>query len=292
MKARAKINLALDVINRRQDGYHNLVSIMQTLSLYDTLLIKKVDKFPFKFVCNTKWLPTDDKNIVFKTAKLLINEYNIKDGVFIELVKNIPISAGLAGGSSDCAATLIGMRKLFDLPISNDELLSIGKSLGADVPYCIMRGTMLAEGIGEKLTPIIPPHPSNVYVLLVRPPIFVSTATVFKKLDLNKVTERPNIGGIIRHIRKGDIRGVARNFCNVLETVTINMHPIILDIKNTMQSCNTLGCLMSGSGPTVFGYFERKEHAFFAASVIKKRFPAIRDIFITTIFNPYTMRRR
>ncbi len=284
LKSRAKINIALDVIGKRPDGYHELQTIMQTLNLYDSILIKKVDKFPFKLVCNLCWLPTDEKNIVHKTANLLIERYNIKEGVFIELQKNIPVSAGLGGGSGNCAATLIGMRKLFNLPITNRELSEIGASLGADVPYCLKRGTVLAEGIGDKLTKL-PSHPP-VHVVLVRPPVAVSTAMVFGKLKLNEITVRPNIPAIMQALEQGDVKNIAGNFCNVLETVTHKLHPVILDIKNKLTEQDALGTLMSGSGPTVFAYFHDYRSAKKAISEIKKSFPNIRDIFLSSIFNP------
>ncbi len=286
LKSRAKINLALDVISKRPDGYHELQTVMQTLSLHDTILIKKIDKFPFKLVCNLCWLPVDERNIVHKTAHLLINRFNIKDGIFIELQKNIPVSAGLGGGSGNCAATLIGMRKLFNLPLSNRELSEIGASLGADVPYCLIRGTVLAKGIGDKLTNL-PPHPPT-HVVLVRPPVAVSTAMIFSKLNLKNISKRPNINKLIRQIEIGSVKGIAKNFCNVLEDVTCNIHPMISEIKLKLLECGALGALMSGSGPTIFAYFEQYELAKHAINQIKTYFPSIRDVFLSSIFNPRT----
>ncbi len=282
LKANAKINLALDVIKKRDDGYHDLKMLMQSVGLHDTLLIKKVDKFPYKFVCNKRWLPTDDRNIVNRASKLLIERYNIKDGIFIELKKNIPVCAGMGGGSSDCAATLIGMRRLFSLPVSNEELMAIGKELGADVPFCLIRGTALAEGIGERLTPL-KPHPKNVFIVILTPQIYVSTVTVFKNLDLSKITERPDINGMIEVMNAGDIKTLASMFCNVLETVTIPMYPIIAEIKEALMESGAMGALMSGSGPTVFGYFDDRLKADAALRIARKRFPDIREAFLTSV---------
>lgn len=284
LKARAKINLALDVISKREDGYHNLIMIMQTLNLHDTIYIKKADANTLKLSTNINRLPVNEKNIVYKAAQVLIEKYNIKDGVIINLHKNIPISAGLGGGSSDCASTLIGMRTLFKLNITNDELLQIGKSLGADVPYCLQRGTMLAEGIGDKLTKL-PDHPP-VYVLLAKPPINVSTALIFSQFDNTKVMSRPNIEEMITNLKNKNLKKVASGFCNVLETVTEKMHPIIISIKEIMISNNALGAIMSGSGPTVYGYFENKKDANKAFACINSDFPEIDEIHLTNIFNP------
>ncbi len=283
LKAYAKINLGLDVLRRRDDGYHDLKTIMQSVCLYDTILIKKVAKFPYKFVCDSNRLPSDDKNIVNKAAKLLIEKYDIKDGVFIGLTKKIPISAGLGGGSSDCAATLVGMRRLFQLPITNDELMQIGKSLGADVPFCIMRRTALAEGIGENLTRIKPTYPNNLYVVLVRPPVFVSTQAVFKKLNLTEQTNHPNIDLTQALLEEGNIVEAAKSLGNVLEDVTTEMHPIINELKEKLCEYGAVNAIMSGSGPTVFGLFMDKQAALKAVYNIKHDYSNIKEVFLTTM---------
>lgn len=269
LKARAKINIFLDVLGKREDGYHELKTIMQTINLYDNIFVKKIPECELKLKCNLPWLPLDERNLIHKAASLLIKNYNIKDGIFIELTKNIPVAAGLAGGSADCAATLIGIRNIFNLNISNIELMKIGKTLGADVPYCIMRGTALAEGIGEKLKRISP-FP-NVYVLIVKPPINVSTASVFKKLDDKVVNTHPNIQNMIKNIEYNDINKISHKLYNVLETVTIEDYPIIAEIKNSMINYGAIGSLMSGSGPTVFGFYKSKKsclHALDRKSVV------------------------
>ena len=283
LKANAKINLALDVIDKREDSYHNLKMVMQTLRLHDNIFMKKSSVVRLNLETNVKKLPTDEKNLVYKAVDLIQKNYNVSSGVHIEIAKNIPISAGLAGGSADCAAALIGMKKLFDLQISNKELMEIGKSLGADVPYCILQGTALAEGIGDKLTKL-PAHPF-VYVLLVKPNISVSTANVFKSLDFENIKQRPNVDKMLKDIKAGNIHEISKGFCNVLESVTEVNYPIIRDIKRVMLENNAMGALMSGSGPTVFGYFETKKNAFCAIRYIKSNMPDVKEIYLTGIFN-------
>lgn len=282
LKARAKINITLDVLRRREDGYHDLSMIMQTINLCDNIFIKKTDSREIKLKANLSWLPCDSRNLIYKAAETLKTKYDIKDGIYIELTKNIPVAAGLAGGSSDCAATLIGVRNLFKLPITNEELMTIGKELGADVPYCIMRGTALAKGIGEKLTPL-PPFP-NCYVLICKPPINVSTAAVFGSLDLNTVDRHPDNEKVIELIKNKDLQGVCNNMCNVLENVTIANYPIVADIKNYMLENKAVGSMMSGSGPTVFGFYNDYNTALAALKKIRHD-TKIKEIYVTTIYN-------
>lgn len=282
LNARAKINITLDVLRRREDGYHDLSMIMQTINLCDNIFIKKTDTGIIELTSNLSWMPCDERNLIYQAAKVLKDKYDIKEGIYIELTKNIPVAAGLAGGSSDCAATLIGIRNLFKLPITNEELMVIGKKLGADVPYCIMRGTALAEGIGEKLTPL-PPFP-NCYVLICKPPINVSTATVFGALDLNKVEKRPDNEKVIELIKNKDLKGICDNMCNVLENVTIANYPIVEDIKKAMIEHKAVGSMMSGSGPTVFGFYNDYDTALGALKEIRHKFK-IKEVYVTTIYN-------
>ncbi len=282
LKARAKINITLDVLGKREDGYHDLSMIMQTINLCDNIFIKKTDNNIIELKSNLSWLPCDGRNLIYKAADLLKTRYNIKNGIFIELTKNIPVAAGLAGGSTDCAATLVGIRNLFRLPISNDELMIIGKELGADVPYCIMRGTALAEGIGEKLTQLSP-FP-NCYVLICKPPINVSTPAVFGSLDLSKINKHPDNDKVAKLIKNKDLKGICDNMCNVLENVTVANYPIIEDIKKYMLEKDAVGSMMSGSGPTVFGFYEDYEKALNALKFIRYK-TKIREIYITTIYN-------
>lgn len=282
--ARAKINLALDVVEKLDNGYHTLKMIMQTINILDSITISKSSSSEIKLKTNISWLPTDNRNLVYKAASYLKESYNIKSGFNIFVNKNIPISAGLAGGSTDCAATLIGIRTLFKLPISNKDLFDIGKTLGADVPFCILRGTALAEGIGEKLTPIH--YLPYCYIVVVKPSIGISTASVFSSLNLNNISQRPDIEKIIYYLEKQDLQNICNSFCNVLETVTIDKYPIISKIKNTMLQEGALGSLMSGSGSAVFGIYSSKKQAISALKKIKYKYN-IKEIFLTTPFNNY-----
>lgn len=281
LKARAKINLTLDVLNKREDGYHDVEMIMQTINLYDTILIEKTKKERIKLVTNLKWLPCDNKNLAYKAATIMREKYKIKPGIFMELRKRIPVSAGLAGGSSDAASVLIGMRSLFGIRVSTSELMTIGKELGADVPYCIMRGTALAQGIGDKLTRL--PFFPECYVVLVKPPVSISTQYIYDSLDTNTIKKRPNTQLVIEAIKNNNLSVIAENMYNVMETVTAKEHPVINDLKSFLIDKGALGAIMSGSGPTVFGLFDDKvkaKQAYYRLKVDKN----IKDVFWTTIF--------
>ncbi|WP_250278321.1 4-(cytidine 5'-diphospho)-2-C-methyl-D-erythritol kinase [[Clostridium] colinum] len=280
--ARAKINPILDVVGKLENGYHSLQMVMQTINLIDTIYIRKTFNNNINLETNIYWLPTDEKNLVYKVAEYLKNEYNIKYGIDIKLIKKIPICAGLAGGSTDCAATLIGIRNLFNLPISNKELLKIGQDFGADVPFCIKRGTYLAEGIGEKLTPLKPfPH---CHILIAKPHVSISTASIFQSMDLANINNRPDIEKFIYYLNKQDLEGISKNLCNVLEEVSIKKYPIIADIKENMIKNGALGSLMSGSGSAVFGIFKDKRQAIIAKRSLEKTM-RIREVFVTRPFN-------
>ena len=259
LKALAKINLGLDVLGRRDNGYHDVRMVMQTIYLYDNVTMEKTEEAGIQLECNLFYLPVDETNIAYKAAKLLMDEFDIKEGVRIVLDKHIPVAAGLAGGSANAAAVLVGMNRLFSLGLSQQQLMERGVSLGADVPYCVMRGTVLAEGIGEVLTPL-PPLP-KCYVLIAKPGISVSTKTVYDKLDSQDIPSHPDIDGIIEGLDKQDIYKVASSMGNVLETVTIGDYPIIEEIKDVMKEEGALNAMMSGSGPTVFGIFDDKSKA-------------------------------
>jgi len=217
IKARAKINLVLDVIGKREDGYHELRMIMQTVYLHDLLVLKRTDKYPLKLVCNSA-LPVDERNLVYKAALYFKNTYKLTGGLFISLRKNIPISAGLAGGSSDCAAVISGINRMYNLGLSLSELMDIAVKFGADVPFCLLGGTVLAEGKGEIITPLSP-HPS-VTVVIAKPPMAISTSAVFKAFDSIEHMDGPNINSIVSYINKQDIKGIASGFYNVLEEVS------------------------------------------------------------------------
>ena len=283
--ARAKINPALDVIQKLDNGYHNIKTIMQTVSLFDIINISKTKTNKIYLSTNLSWLPNDSRNLVYKTAEYFKENYDIKEGININLTKNIPISAGLAGGSTDCAATLIGIRNLFKLPISNEELFKIGKELGADVPFCLLRGTALAEGIGEKLTPLH--YFPYCYIVIAKPSFSVSTESIFQNLNINSISKRPDIEKIIYYLEKEDLKGICNNLVNVLEEVTIKRHPVIEKIKKTMVINGALGSLMSGSGSSIFGIFNSKKSAIHAIKQIKFKYN-IKDIFLTIPFNNFT----
>lgn len=259
IKARAKINLSLDVLGKREDGYHDVRMIMQSISLHDKVFLETLDERCIKVSCDKRWVPSNSDNIAYKAAAVLMDKYNISKGLSIKIVKKIPVAAGLAGGSADAAAVLRGMNELFSLNLKNDELMQLGKSVGADIPFCIKGGTMLAEGIGEVLTDIKPLK--NVNIVLVKPRISVSTAWVYKNLDIGKITSRPDTDFLISLIEKNDIQNLAKNMVNVLEAVTINKHGVITEIKDRLVELGALGSMMSGSGPTVFGIFENRATA-------------------------------
>lgn len=255
-KAYAKINLGLDVLGRMENGYHEVRMIMQTVDLYDTLTFCKKD-FGITVTTDLEELPGDENNLIYKTAKMLIDTYHITEGVSIHLCKNIPIAAGMAGGSTDAAATFRGMNDLFDLNIPMEEMLKLAVKIGADVPYCIIGGTALSEGIGEILTPLIAPPPC--YLLIAKPEIHVSTAFVYGNLKITKDTNHPNIDGMIRSIENSDLQGLSMLMENVLESVTVKEYPIIENIKTFMKENGAINAIMSGSGPTVFGVYDSKE---------------------------------
>jgi 4-diphosphocytidyl-2-C-methyl-D-erythritol kinase len=282
LRAFAKINLGLDVIRRREDGYHEVRMIMQTIQMYDHLDMQIADKPGITLTTNLNYIPVNENNLVHKAAKLLIEKYRIKQGVSIELNKFIPVAAGMAGGSSDAAATLVGMNKLFHLKLSTRELMELGVNIGADVPYCVLRGTALAEGIGEKLTPLAPMP--ECYVLIGKPGISVSTKFVYTNLKIDRSTHHPDIAGMIKSLEEGNLYGVTQRMENVLESVTIPAYPVIEDIKDHMKAHGALNAIMSGSGPTVFGIFDDKEKAEAACKALRESM-LTRQTFLTTVFN-------
>lgn len=259
LKAYAKINLGLDVVRKREDGYHEVRMIMQSVKLFDKLTFHLLEEDTIRLKTNLGFLPVDENNLVYKAVQLLKEQYGVMQGLEIDLYKCIPVAAGMAGGSTDCAAALVGASKLFGLHLSKEELMQLGVKLGADVPYCIMRGTALSEGIGEVLTPL-PPIP-DCKILIAKPPISVSTKFVYEHLDAQGIDKHPDIDGMIEAIRQKDLRGITDRLENVLETVTIPAYPVIDEIKQEMIREGALNALMSGSGPTVFGIFEDEKQA-------------------------------
>lgn len=283
LKAYGKINLALDVLRRRDDGYHDVRMVMQTVGIYDGIEISKTNTGKIEVETNLFYLPTDENNIVYKAAKLLFDEFNIKSGIKILLKKFIPVAAGMAGGSADAATVMFGINKMFDLKLSNNELMERGVKIGADVPYCLMRGTALSEGIGEKLTKL--PNMIKCPILIAKPPISVSTKYVYENLNLAEVNNHPDIDGMVEAITKKDLDGVASRLSNVLETVTAKAYPIIDEIKNVMMEENAINALMSGSGPTVFGLFRNEEDAYRAKERIKTQ-GYTKQAYVTEFFLP------
>lgn len=282
LKAYAKINLGLDVLGKREDGYHEVRMIMQTIRLYDKLNMKKLSKDEIIIKTNLAYLPTNENNLVYRAIQMLKNEFNIKQGLYVELQKHIPVAAGLAGGSSDAAAALIGMNRLFQLKLTTTDLMQRAVKLGADVPYCILGGTALSEGIGEVLTPL--DQMPSAYILIAKPPINVSTKYVYENLILDEKTNHPDIDGIMEAINSKDLCGVTNRLSNVLESVTIDRYPVIQEIKDTMIEFGAMNALMSGSGPTVFGIFKDLNLAKKAFYQLKVQGKA-KQIYLTDIFN-------
>ena len=268
LKALAKINLGLDVLGKREDGYHEVRMVMQTIHLYDRVEIKKTRSPHIHVETNLYYLPVNEDNLVYRAAKLMKDEFQIKEGVRIVLQKFIPVAAGLAGGSSDAAAVLVGMNRIFNLGLKQNKLMELGLKIGADVPFCIMRGTALAEGIGEKLT-ALPPMP-KCPVLIAKPAISVSTKAVYEGLKLYDGMEHPDIDGVMEGIQQKDLKGVASHMGNILETVTIPMYPVIEDIKKLMLENGALNAMMSGSGPTIFGLFPNEKEIRRAYEALKQ----------------------
>ena len=261
LKAYGKINLGLDVLRRREDGYHDVRMIMQTVGIFDRVDLIWKEEPGIQVETNLYYLPTNENNLVYKAAKLLMDEFQVQEGLLIRLRKFIPVAAGMAGGSSDAAAVLFGVNKMFRLGLTTEELMQRGVKIGADVPYCILRGTALSEGIGEVLTSL-PPVP-QCQVLVAKPGINVSTKFVYENLHANDLRpeQHPDIDGMIRAIKAQDLQGIADKLGNVLETVTVKEYPVIQEIKDKMVEFGAIGSLMSGSGPSVFGLFTNPKAA-------------------------------
>ena len=276
-KAYAKINLGLDVVRRLENGYHEVRMIMQTVGICDVLTLEKTES-GITVTTDNGELPTDENNLIYKAAKLMMEKYHIRQGVRIHLEKHIPIAAGMAGGSTDAAAAFIGMNELFACGANEEELRELGVKVGADVPYCIMGGTALAEGIGEKLTKL--PSPPQCFLLVAKPDINVSTKYVYEHLDAEGVDHHPDIDGMIQAIEDEDLKGIVDRLENVLENVTVKKYPVIREIKDVMLKAGAEGSLMSGSGPTVFGIFTKEEKAKAALKVIAEKQLA-KQLFIT-----------
>ena len=287
LKALAKINLGLDVLRRREDGYHEVKMIMQTISLHDDLEIRRIKTPEIQVKTNLYYLPTNENNLVYKAAKLLMDEFGIKEGVAVQLKKRIPVAAGMAGGSTDGAAVLWGMNQMYGLGLSRQELMERGVKLGADVPYCVQRGTALAEGIGERLS-VLPSMPKCT-ILIAKPGISVSTKFVYENLHANdlKPEQHPDVDRMIEAMNEKNLDLLCERMGNVLETVTIPAYPVIQEIKEHMMACGAAGAMMSGSGPTVFGIFHSPVQAKAAMKDLKVNGLA-KQLYLTT---PYNVKR-
>ena len=271
LKSRAKINLSIDVLGKRQDGYNLVEMIMQTIDLYDLIEINEKDNDQITIKSTSDEIPLDCNNLVYKAANLIKKTFNINKGVEIHIKKNIPVAAGMAGGSSNAAAVLVGLNKLWNLNLSNQQLEKIGLKLGADVPFCINGGAVLASGIGEELTPI-KGLTKDVCILVCKPDLFVSTKEVYECIDSKDIDKRPNNKFLIECLKNEDTRQLAENMFNVLEGVTMDKHPVIQQIKDIMTNNRALGAMMSGSGPTVFGLYENREDAVKCKAILEKQF--------------------
>ncbi len=281
-RAYAKINIGLDVLRRRPDGYHEIKMIMQTVDIYDDLLLERTSKPGIYLQTDNEELPTNQDNLICRAAALLLNEKKITEGVKISLTKRIPIAAGMAGGSSDAAAAMRGLNVLFDMGYEVEQLQRLGVKLGADIPYCIVGGTMLSEGIGEVLTPL--PAPPSAYLVVAKPDINVSTAFVYGNLHVDRLQYHPDIDGMVQALSEGSLQGICDRMGNVLETVTVPEYPVIEQIKGLMRQMGALNALMSGSGPTVFGMFaDKKQAELTAAAILEKGLAG--QIFVTNFYD-------
>lgn len=267
-RAYAKVNIGLDVLRRRPDGYHELKMIMQTVDIFDDLTFEREKEPGIRLRIEGADLPANENNLVYRAAALLMEERRIREGVAITVTKRIPIAAGMAGGSADAAAALRGLNLLFEMGYSAEELRKLGVRLGADIPYCISGGTMLSEGIGEVLTPL--PAPPECYLAVAKPDIDVSTAFVYQNLRADSLPFHPDIDGMAKALAAGDLRGITDRMGNVLETVTVPAYPVIDRIKSRMRELGAENALMSGSGPTVFGIYKEQKIAEKAAETIRE----------------------
>lgn len=284
LNAYAKINLSLDVLKRREDGYHDLRMVMQTIDVSDEIRLEKTNADGvFELSTNKPSLPCDEKNLMVKAAKLMWEKYHLPGGLRMHLTKNIPMAAGLAGGSTDAAAVFNGINRMYDCNASVSELQSLGVTIGADIPYCIVGGTYLAEGIGEMLTPLeeLPEVP----LVLIKPDFDVSTGYVYTHLTLDESTNHPIIEEQIRAIGASDMPKMASYMGNVLESVTVLRYPEIDRIKKDLTDLHSFGAMMSGSGPSVFGLFENAKMAKEAAGILRGKYPKA-EVFVTSFIQP------
>ncbi len=269
INSQAKINLSLDVCGVREDGYHTVRMLMQKCNLCDSVYVEKMER-GIQLSCNLHFLPTDERNIAYKAAKMFFEQTGIDGGVRINIEKRIPVSAGLAGGSGNAAAVLQGLNMIYDAGLSEEQLECMGLKLGADVPYCLRGGTVLAEGIGEQLT-TLPALPKTA-VVIVKPKISVSTAEIYKAIDSEEICVHPDTEAMIACLARGDVCALAERMHNVMEPITQRLHPEIAQIRESLLSDGALGAIMSGSGPSVFGLFTDFAQAKKAAAKFKEKY--------------------
>ncbi|MBQ5419018.1 MAG: 4-(cytidine 5'-diphospho)-2-C-methyl-D-erythritol kinase [Selenomonas sp.] len=279
VEANAKINLTLDILGTRPDGYHEVAMVMQTVGLHDTLTLEKREQ-GISLNINVPWLKADEKNLAWRAAALVQEEFGLTGGVHIELIKRIPVAAGLAGGSADAAAVLKGMSELYGLNLSDNKLCELGAKLGSDIPFCLLGGTMLATGRGEVLKRL--PDMPETWVVLVKPRISVSTAWAYQNYDEQGAERHPDNEAIQKEIASGNRKGVAKLLCNVLESVTINKYDVIERYKQMMLAKGAMASMMSGSGPTVFALAKNREQAEEIAGFMRQEKNA--DVFVTRTF--------
>lgn len=288
LEAHAKINLSLDVLRKRPDGYHDVQMVMQTLSLSDTVLLTETASPGIRLETDSPALQDMENNLMYKAAASVFSEYPQKHGIHMCLCKRIPMAAGLAGGSSDAAAVILGMNTLFSLGLSDEIMCRIGKQLGADIPFCILQGTALSEGIGEILTPL--PALPDCTILLAKPSIDVSTAFVYGHLDISSrpAEAHPDVSAVLQGLYHSDLNEICGSMGNILELVTCPAYPVINEIKSFMQQYGAISSMMSGSGPTVFGIFSDHDAALRCSFELKKGTHGAdpSQVFITTPWNP------
>ncbi|HKM33765.1 MAG TPA: 4-(cytidine 5'-diphospho)-2-C-methyl-D-erythritol kinase [Lachnospiraceae bacterium] len=277
IKAYAKVNLALDVVRRLENGYHEVKMIMQSVGIYDTISLQKTEQGIW-LTSDSKEVPLNENNLIYKAARLMQETYGIKQGVAIHLVKRIPVSAGMAGGSTDAAAVLRGMNELFHLKQPKEKLMAQGAKLGADVPYCVLGGTALACGIGEQLTAL--PNMPDCFILVAKPDLSVSTRYVYENLNLAGLRSHPDMEGMVTAIQEGSLHGIIDRMSNVLESVTEKEYSVITRIKQFMKENGALMALMSGSGPTVFGIYDSEGEAQLAKEKLSG-YHLAKQIFVT-----------
>lgn len=281
INAPAKINIGLDVLRRREDGYHEVKMIMQSIRLFDRLTLTKSDKPGIRLSTNLRFLPVNEDNLVYRSARMLMDEFHLDGGLDIQLDKRIPVAAGMAGGSTDAASCMLAINDLYELGLSKSQLMKRGVRLGADIPYCVLKGTALSEGIGEKISTI--PKMPDCYILIAKPGIHVSTKFVYTNLVLDENTVHPDIDRMIAAMRNRDLADLCEHLGNVLETVTIPAHPEIAAIKKCMMDNGAMGSLMSGSGPTVFGIYDDLDKAK-AAKEKCRELPYRCFVFVTDLY--------